>query len=141
MKANFKFLATLLAVAGVIDLVMIPFMINAANTHPSSAPPAAATILSGVLGVATLAAIPALAQGRRWAFWVVMIARILDIANSALGAAFGPGVIFHIASVVIILASIPAIVLMVRLNPRRAARAAGNAEARTNQNARATTGA
>jgi hypothetical protein len=121
MKSNFKFLAALLVVAGVIDLVMIPFMIHATSTHPSSAPPAAAIVLSGVLGVATLATIPALAQGRRWAFWVVMITRILDLLNSALGAAFGPGVIFHVASVVTILASIPAIVLLVRLNPRRAA--------------------
>jgi hypothetical protein len=121
MKSGFKSLATLLAVAGVIDLVMVPFMIGAANTHPSSAPPAAATVLSGVLGVATLAVIPALAQGRRWAFWVVMITRILDVLNSALGTAFGPGVIFHSAGVVTLLASIPAIVLLVRLNPRRAA--------------------
>jgi hypothetical protein len=121
MKSGFRYLAALLAVAGIIDLVMIPFMIDATNTHPSSAPPSAAIVLSGVLGVATLAAIPALAQGRRWAFWVIMITRILDLLSSALGAAFGPGVIFHVASVVTIAASIPAIVLLVRLNPRRAA--------------------
>jgi hypothetical protein len=124
MKSGFRYLAALLAVAGVIDLVMVPFMVGATHAHPSSAPPAAATILSAVLGVATLASIPALAQGHRWAFWLVMITRILDVLNSALGTAFGPGVIFHIAGVATLLASIPAIVLLVRLNPRRRAASA-----------------
>jgi hypothetical protein len=126
MKAGFRPLAALLAILGAEDLVMVPIMIGA-NHHHAGTPPAAAIVLSGVLGAATLASIPGLAQGRRWALWVAVISRIVDAVNSLLGVAFGPGVVFVVSGAFALVLSIAAVLLLIRLRPRRAVRAASSA--------------
>jgi hypothetical protein len=122
MKSEFRPVAALLAILAAGDLVMIPVM-----THVNPAPPTAATILSGLLGIATLASIPGLAQGRRWAFWVAVASRLLDAANSALGVAFGSAAVFEIVGAITLVLSIAAIVLLARRRSRRAVAAASGA--------------
>jgi hypothetical protein len=117
MKSGLKPLALVLAIAGILDVVMVPFM---ATAPASNAPPAAATILSGVVGLATLAAIPGVMQGRKCAFWVAIVTRVVDLLNSFMGAAFGPAVLFKVVGVVLVAASVATLVLLVRLIPRRA---------------------
>jgi hypothetical protein len=124
MKSPTTSLAVLLAVLGIEDLAMIPFMVSAPAHNQ---PPAAATMLSGVLGVVTLACIPGLARGRRWAFWTALATRLLDAVNSFLGLVAGPEVIFKAGGAFALVLSIAAIVLLVRVRPGRAARAATHA--------------
>ena len=124
MKSPTTSLAVLLAVVGIEDLAMIPFMVGA-PAHDQ--PPMAATALSGVLGVVTLACIPGLARGRRWAFWAALVTRLLDAANSFMGLAAGPEVIFKVGGAFALVLSIAAIVLLVRVRPGRAARATSEA--------------
>jgi hypothetical protein len=126
MKSSLRPLAALLAVLGAVDLVMVPFMIQA-NHHHAGTPPMPAVVLSAVLGVATLAAIPGLAQGRRWAFWLALISRAVDAVNSALGVVGGPAAGFKVVGAIGLVLSIAALVLLVRVSPRRVARAAGGA--------------
>jgi hypothetical protein len=126
MKREFRPLAALLAIAGVLDLVMIPFMIHA-NQHNAGSPPGPAIVLSGVLGVVTLASIAGLAQGRSWAFWAAIVSRIVDVLNSLMGVLFGPGAQFVATGVIAVVISVPAIVLLVRLRSRRTVRAASEA--------------
>jgi hypothetical protein len=87
MKSPFTLLAALLVILGIDDLVMVPVM---AMAPAHNQPPLAATVLSAVLGVVTLASLPGLARGRRWAFWAVLASRIVDALNSLMGAGFGP---------------------------------------------------
>lgn len=123
MKFGLRNLAVLLAILGAGDLVMVPFMIEA-NHHTSGTPPMAAIVLGAVLGIATLASIRGVIQGRRWAFWVATICRILDTISAVLGVVAGPGVGFVVVGAFSALLSIAAIAAMVRLNPRRALRRA-----------------
>jgi hypothetical protein len=122
MKSPVTPLTALLAVLGIEDLAMIPVMVQAHNE-----PPMAATVLSGVLGAATLASIPGLARGRRWAFWTALVSRIVDALNSTMGLLAGPEVIFKAGGAFALILSIVAIVLLVRVSPRRAVRAASGA--------------
>jgi hypothetical protein len=122
MRSPFTPLAALLAVLGIEDLAMIPVMVQAHNQ-----PPMAATVLSGVLGAVTLVSIPGLARGRRWAFWTVLVSRLVDAVNSLLGLVAGPEVIFRAGGAFALILSIVAIALLVRSNPRRAVRAATGA--------------
>jgi hypothetical protein len=55
------------------------------------------------------------------AFWIVMIAETLDGHTSSFGAALTSCAVFDVDAVVTLLASIPAIVLLVRPNSRRSA--------------------
>jgi hypothetical protein len=126
MKSGFRPLAALLAVLAAADLVMVPFMIQA-NHHQAGTPPMPAVVLSAVLGMATLAAIPGLAQGRRWAFWMAVISRVVDAVSCLLGAVGGPAVGFKVAGVIGLILSIAAVVLLVRVSPRHAVRAASGA--------------
>jgi hypothetical protein len=119
MKTQFKQLAALLAVLGVGDLVMVPVMYHANQTHAGT-PPMAAIILGGILGVVTLAAIPGLAQGRRWAFWTVLVTRIIDMVSAVLGVFGGPGTLFVVVGVLMLVVSVPTLVLLFRTRPARA---------------------
>jgi hypothetical protein len=121
MKSPLRPLTALLVVLGIEDLAMIPVMVLA-PAH--SQPPMAAAALSGVLGAATLVSIPGLARGRRWAFWTALVCRILDALNSLMGTVAGPEAIFKVAGAFALVLSIVAIALLVRVSPRRAARAA-----------------
>jgi len=118
MKSLFTPLAVILAVVGLEDLIMVPVMIQA-----HSQPPMAAIIASGVLGAATLACIPGLAQGRRWAFWTALACRIVDGLSGALGTAGGSETVLQVAAAVALVLSVVAIVMLVRFSRRRAASA------------------
>jgi hypothetical protein len=122
MKSYLNPLTALLALLGIEDLVMVPFMLGA-----HSQPPMAATVASGVLGAGTLASIPGLMQGRRWAFWTTLACRIVDALSGALGAAGGPEPGFKIAAAVALVLSVAAIVLVIRFSRRRAVAAANPA--------------
>jgi hypothetical protein len=126
MKAGHKSLAVLLAVLGIGDLVMVPFMIQANHQHAGT-PPMPAIVVSAVLGVATLATIHGAIQGRRWAFWVQVICRVVDMVSAVLGIFGGPDLTFGITGAIGLALSAAAVVLLVRLNPRRAVRAASSA--------------
>jgi hypothetical protein len=104
-------LAALLAVLGLEDLIMV---------QARSQPPVAAIIAYGVLGAATLASIPALAEGRRWAFWTALACRIVDAASAVLGTAGGPEIVFKAAAAVALVLSVAAIIMLVRFSRRRA---------------------
>jgi hypothetical protein len=119
MKSPLTPLAALLAVLGLEDLIMIPFMVQSHNQ-----PPVAATILSGVLGAAFLASITGVGRGRRWAYWTAMACLIVNAVNSALATMAGPEALFKAGGAAGLVLSVAAIVLLVRLSPRRAARAA-----------------
>jgi hypothetical protein len=126
MKSGFKALAALLAIIGIGDLAIIPAMIHANHQHAGT-PPMAAIVLSAALGVAMLACIAGLAQGRRWGYWTAMISLIVDAVNSLLGVLGGPGAVFVVFGLVALVVTVPAVVLLVRLNPRRAVRTASGA--------------
>jgi hypothetical protein len=123
MKTGLRSLTALLVVLGVGDLVMVPFMIGAYH-RTAGTPPLPAIVLGAILGVATLVSIMGIAQGRRWGFLAAMICRILDTVSMALGIFAGPGVGFAIVGGFGVVLSIAAVVLLVRLNPRRALRRA-----------------
>jgi hypothetical protein len=114
MKSLITPLAVILAVVGLEDLIMVPVMVAA-----HSQPPMAAIIASGVLGAATLACIPGLARGRRWAFWTALACRIVDGLSGALGTAGGSETILRVAAAVALVLSVAAIVLLVRFSRRR----------------------
>jgi hypothetical protein len=122
MKSYINPLAALLAILGLQDLIMVPIMLEA-----HSQPPMAAIIASGVLGAATLASIPGIARGRRWAFWTALACRIVDALSSALGAAGGPEPGFKVAGAVALVLSVAAIVMLIRFSRRRAVAAASAA--------------
>ena len=115
MKSPITPLAALLAVLGLEDLIIVPVMI-----HAHSQPPMAAIIASGVLGAVTLASIPGLRQGRRWAFWTALACRIVDAVSGALGTAGGSQTVLKVAAAVALVLSVAAIILLVRFSRRRA---------------------
>jgi hypothetical protein len=125
VKLGLRNLAVLLAILGAGDLIMVPFMIEA-NHHAANAIPPPAIVLGAVLGIATLASIRGVTQGRRWAFRVMMICRILDTISSVLGIVGGPSGGFVVVGAVNTVLCVAAIVAMVRLNPRRALRRAAS---------------
>jgi hypothetical protein len=124
MKTPFKRLAAVLVALGVIDLAMIPVMYHQNTTHPGGNPPMAAIVLGGIIGVLTLAGIPGLAQGKRWAFWLVLVTRVIDMVSAVLGTFAGPGMLFTVVGVIIIALSVGALVLLVRQRPARSTRSA-----------------
>jgi hypothetical protein len=122
MKSPLTPLASLLVVLGLEDLAIIPVMVQA-----HSQPPMAAIIASGLLGAATLASIPGLAQARRWAFWTALACRIIDAVSGALGTAGGSETVLRVAAAVALVLSVAAIILLVRFSRRRAVGAASAA--------------
>jgi uncharacterized membrane protein (DUF2068 family) len=126
MKTQFRQLAALLAVLGIGDLVMVPVMYHANQQHAGT-PPMAAIVLGGIIGVLTLVSIPGLAQGRRWALWVALITRILDMVSAVLGVFGGPGTLFVVVGLILLVVSVPTLILLFRLRPARAAATATSA--------------
>jgi len=122
MKSYIAPLAALLAVLGLEDLIIVPVMVQA-----HSQPPVAAIIGSGVLGAATLASLPGLARGRRWAFWTALACRIIDAVSGALGTAGGSQTVLEVAAAVALVLSVAAIIMLVRFSRRRAVSAASAA--------------
>jgi hypothetical protein len=123
MKPELKPLTILLAILGIADLVMVPIMFWA-NHHYAGDPPMPAIILNVVLGAGTLASIAGLRQGRRWGFWLAMVTRVIDAVSAVLGVTGGPNIFFGVGGVILLVLSVPAVVLLVRVNSRRAVSAA-----------------
>ena len=121
MKPDYKLTTVLLVILGVLDLAAIPFMI-AANHHTKGTPPAPAIVVAGVVAVATLISAAGVARGLRWAFRVAMTGRIIDVLSNFLGLTNHPTPVTTVGGGVGLVLSIAAIVLLVRVNPRRAAR-------------------
>jgi hypothetical protein len=119
MKPGLKPLTALLVVLGIADLVMVPIMFWA-NHHYAGDPPVPAIFLGAVIGAGTLASIAGLTRGRRWGFWLAMVTRILDAVTAVLGVAGGPNIFFGVVGVILLVLSVPAVVLLVRVNSRRA---------------------
>jgi uncharacterized membrane protein len=94
----------------------------AANHHTAGTPPVPAIVVVGVVAVATFVSAAGVARGLRWAFWVAMTGRIIDGGSNFLGLTNHPTVATTIGGWIGFVGSIVAIVLLVRLNPRRAAR-------------------
>jgi hypothetical protein len=115
MKSPATLLAALLAVLGLGDLIIVPVMIQA-----YSQPPMAAIIASGVLGAATLASIPGLVHGRRWAFWTALACRIVDAVSAVLGTAGGSETVLKVAAAVTLVLSVAAVIMLVRFSRHRA---------------------
>jgi hypothetical protein len=121
MKTDYKLLTVLLGVLGVLDLAAVPFMI-AANHHTAGAPPVPAIIVTAVIGVATLVSAVGVARGLQWAFRVAVTCRVIDAASNFLGLTNHPTAVTTIGGGVGLVLSLVALVLLVRLNPRRIAR-------------------
>jgi hypothetical protein len=128
MKPDYKLVTVLLGILVVLDLVAIPFMI-AANHNTKGTPPVAAIIVVGVIAVATLISAFGVARGLRWAFSVAIACRVIDGVSNFLGLSNHPSAATAVGGWVGFLLSIVAIVLLVRLNPRRVARRAAAAAA------------
>ena len=122
-QPQYKFMIVLLGLLAILDLVAIPFMI-AANHHTAGTPPVPAIVVVGIVAVATLVSAVGVARGLRWAFWVAMTGRIIDGGSNFLGLTNHPTVVTAVGGWIGFVGSIVAIVLLVRLNPRRAARRA-----------------
>ena len=123
MKPAYKLMTVLLVVLGVLDLAAVPFMV-AANHHTAGTPPVPAIIVTAVIGVATLGSAFGVARGLRWAFRVALTCRIIDAASNFLGLTNHPSAVTTVGGGVGLILSLVAIVLLVRLNPRRVARRA-----------------
>jgi uncharacterized membrane protein (DUF2068 family) len=132
MKREYKLMIVLLGILGVGDLAMVPFMI-AANHHTAGTPPLPAIVVAAIIGVATLISAVGVARGLRWAFWVAMTCRIIDFLSSFLGLTNHPSAVLTVGGGLGVVLSIPVIVLLVRLNPRRVARRAAAASASSRQ--------
>jgi hypothetical protein len=126
MKPDYKLMTVLLGILGVLDLAAVPFMI-AANHHTAGTPPVAAIIVSAVIGVATLVSAVGVARGLRWAFWVAVTCRIIDAVSNFLGLTNHPTAVTTVGGGVGLVLSLAALVLLVRLNPRRIARRTASA--------------
>ena len=126
MRPDYKLTTILLVILGLLDLVATPFMI-AANHHTKGTPPVPAIVVVGVIAVATLISALGVAQGVRWAFWVAMTGRIIDALSNYLGLTSHPSAVTTVGGGVGLVLSIAAIVLLVLVNPRRAARRAAAA--------------
>jgi hypothetical protein len=125
MKSGLRSLTVLLAILGIGDLALVPFMI-AANHHSAGTPPVPAIVLCAIIGVATLASALGVAQGRRWGFILAMICRIVDAASAGLGLLFGPNTFLNVTGGIGFALSAAAIVLLIRLNPGRVLRRAAS---------------
>lgn len=118
MRPDFKPLTVLLGILGITDLAMIPFMI--AQNHRTGTPPMPAIYIAALIGVATLVSALGVAQGRRWGFIVATVFRIADMVTAVLGVLAHPSAVLTAAGPVLLVVSIAALVLLFRLNPRRA---------------------
>jgi hypothetical protein len=121
MKPRYRPLTVLLTVLGIGDLALVPFMI-AANHHTAGTPPVPAIAVAALIGVVTLMSAAGLTQGRTWAFRVAMTCRILDAISAILGVTNRPSTLLTITGAIWLVLSVVAIVLLVRLSPRRAPR-------------------
>jgi uncharacterized membrane protein len=128
MKSDYKLMTVLLGILGILDLAAVPFMI-AANHHTAGTPPVPAIIVTAIIGVATLVSAVGVARGLRWAFRIAVTCRIIDAVSNFLGLTNHPSAVTTVGGGVGLVLSLVALVLLVRLNPRRIARRAASSAA------------
>jgi hypothetical protein len=126
MKPDYKLMTVLLGILVVLDVVAVPLMI-AANHHTHGTPPVPAIVVTAIIAIATLVSTVGVARGVRWAFRVALICRIIDAVSNLLGLTAHPSAATAVGGGVGLVLSLVALVLLVRLNPRRIARRAASA--------------
>jgi len=126
MNPEFKRVTILLGVLAILDAAAVPFMV-AANHHTHGTPPGPAIVVAGVIAAATLISAFGVARGLRWAFWAAMTCRIIDAGQNFLGLTNHPTPVTTVGGGVGLVLSLAAIVMLVRVNPRRKARLARRA--------------
>ncbi len=104
----------ILAICALEDIIAVPFMVSSSDRTPGT-PPAAAIVLSGIVALLTLVGAVGLARGSRWAWWLSLIARIVDMGTSVLGVGAHPTAALTAGGVFALVASVVAIVLLVRV--------------------------
>jgi hypothetical protein len=120
MKPGLRSLTALLVILGIGDIASSIPQLIAAHHHSTDTAPTPAIILSIILGIGTLAAVRGVTQGRRWGFLLAMTCQILEAASNVLGMLFGPDTFIKAGSGIVFALCAAAIVLLIRLNPRRA---------------------
>jgi hypothetical protein len=128
VKLGLKPLAVLLVVLGIGDLALVPAMI-AANHHTAGTPPVPAIVAAVIIGVTTLISAAGLARGWRRAVGLAITCRTLDGISAGLGVGAHPSALLASTGALWLVLSAAAIVLLVRLSPRRASRRAARASA------------
>ena len=128
MNPEFKRVTILLGVLAILDAAAVPFMV-AANHHTHGTPPGPAIVVACVIAAATLISAFGVARGLRWAFRVAMTCRIIDAGQNFLGLTNHPTPVTTVGGGVGLVLSLAAIVMLVRVNPRRKARLAQRAAA------------
>lgn len=126
MRPDFKLLTILLCVLGLADLAMVPFMI--AQNHRTGTPPVPAIYVAALISAATLVSAFGVAQGRRWGFILATVFRVADAVTSVLGVFAHPNAVLAAGGAVFLVASVAAIVLLVRQNPRRTLQGAASGQ-------------
>lgn len=124
MKRGVRFTTALLGILGLGDLATVPIMI-AAHQHPPGQPPAPAIAAVGIIGIATLASAGGTARGGKRAFHVALTCRLLDSISAILGLTVRPSATLAALGAVTLMLSVAAIILLIRLSPRRTPQAAG----------------
>jgi hypothetical protein len=132
MKPELKRVTILLGILGLLDAAAVPFMI-AANHHTHGTPPGPAIVIAAIIAVATLISAFGVARGLRWGFRVAMACRIIDAATNFLGLTNHPTPVTTVGGGVGLVLSVLAIIMLVRVNPRRKARLARRAAAKASQ--------
>jgi hypothetical protein len=104
----------ILAVCFLEDVIAVPFMVSSSDRTPGT-PPGLAIVAGGIIAALTLAGAAGLIRGSRWAWWLSLIARIADLLNSVMGVGAHPTAALTAGGVFAVVASIVAIVLLVRV--------------------------
>jgi hypothetical protein len=100
------------------------------NHHTAGTPPMPAIVATVIIGIATLVSAAGIARGWKRAFAVAMTCRIIDGISSALGLLAHPSALLVTTGALGVVLSVAAIVLLVRLSPRRVLRRAASGSGR-----------
>ncbi|HLI55894.1 MAG TPA: hypothetical protein VKY26_02555 [Actinomycetota bacterium] len=107
-----KMLLGLMAVLGLGDLALVPFMIHA-NTTTHGTPPAPAIVVSVLLGIITLAVLPGIRDGKRWARITGVVVRVVDLVSGLLGIGAHPSTLLAVTGGIVAVGSVAAVALLV----------------------------
>jgi hypothetical protein len=128
VRPGIKPTIVLLAVLGIGDLLAVPFLIAAHHRNPAQ-PPVPAIVAIAIFGLATLASAAGLARGRRWPVPVALTCRVLDSVSSLLGLVAHPNAVLDTWAAATLVLSVMAVVLLLRLYPRKSAQPSPGAAA------------
>jgi hypothetical protein len=129
VRPGIKPTIVLLAVLGIGDLLAVPFLIASNHRNPAQ-PPVPAIGAVAIFGLATLASVAGLARGRRWPLPVALTCRVLDGVSSLLGLVAHPNAVLDAWAAATLVLSVMAVVLLLRLSPRKSAQPLPGAAAR-----------